>query len=311
MIGGTVSLIALSLAAALLDEPPVEDLGRDAAPMPGEMEPMPGELPWMSDYGEAYSLAREEQKLLLIYFVDEAMPNRDFEERTLADGKVQELCEDYVLLRLPTTAMIKVDGKFMSVIDHGAFRSLGGRQGLAVVDMKHRDEEFYGKTVSALPFRPPAYYASDYWGVKSVRILLSLPPGTITQRTLTYAVRCHPEAPASARGAPSRRLFRFCRRHSAHQAQIRTQGHHNWEARFHQVHAAVGGQPPVEVCAESWPGEDLLTACLDCVSSWRGSSGHWRHVRSRQPAFGYDIRRGSNGIWYATGIFGGRRRTGL
>jgi hypothetical protein len=31
-------------------------------------------------------------------------------------------------------------------------------------------------------------------------------------------------------------------------------------------------------------------------------------VRSRHPLFGYDIKRGRNGIWYATGIFGLRRR---
>jgi hypothetical protein len=29
-------------------------------------------------------------------------------------------------------------------------------------------------------------------------------------------------------------------------------------------------------------------------------------VRSRHPLFGYDIKRGQNGIWYATGIFGRR-----
>jgi hypothetical protein len=27
-------------------------------------------------------------------------------------------------------------------------------------------------------------------------------------------------------------------------------------------------------------------------------------VSSRQDCFGYDIKRGANGIWYATGIFG-------
>jgi hypothetical protein len=39
------------------------------------------------------------------------------------------------------------------------------------------------------------------------------------------------------------------------------------------------------------------------VASWRQSSGHWRAVSGHHAAYGYDIRRGGNGIWYATGIF--------
>ena len=33
-------------------------------------------------------------------------------------------------------------------------------------------------------------------------VILDLPPGTLTQRTLIYAVRTHPERPASADGQP-------------------------------------------------------------------------------------------------------------
>ena len=47
----------------------------------------------------------------------------------------------------------------------------------------------------------------------------------------------------------------------------------------------------------------MLDSCLDCVDSWRHSSGHWQGVSGRHRAFGYDIRRGGNGIWYGTGIF--------
>ncbi|MDE0939549.1 MAG: hypothetical protein OSA43_06300, partial [Pirellulales bacterium] len=78
-----------------------------------------------------------------------------------------------------------------------------------------------------------------------------------------------------------------------------------WESRFHRVWAQVGGKPPVEVCAESWPDESLLTACLGCVHAWRQSAGHWRAVVGNHPFYGYDIRRGKNRIWYATGIFSG------
>jgi hypothetical protein len=47
----------------------------------------------------------------------------------------------------------------------------------------------------------------------------------------------------------------------------------------------------------------MIDSCIDCVQSWRHSPGHWRGVAGRHRAFGYDIRRGRNGIWYGTGIF--------
>jgi hypothetical protein len=209
---------------------------------------------------------------------------------------------------VPTTTDIPAKSGNIRLLDHAAFRHMNRHQGLAVVDLKHEGEPFYRRVVSCLPFESPVYYAPTYWGKKSLVLLLGLPPGTITQRTLTYAVRCHPENPASSQGAPDRELFGACKSHAEHQARLGLQGHHNWESRFHRIWNRVGGEMPVEVCAESWPGERLVPACFSCVHAWRQSSGHWNAVRRRQPAFGYDIRRGLNRIWYATGIFGGRWR---
>ena len=188
------------------------------------------------------------------------------------------------------------------------FKYMYGQQGLAIIDLKNEGQSYYGRAVSCLPFETPAYYAPDYWSKKSVSILLQLPAGTITQRTMVYAVRCHPENPASSQGTPDPTLLDATASHSADQARMRRQGHHNWERRFPRLWRLVGGKTPTEVCAESWPGERLVPGCLSCVYSWRQSSGHWQAVRSWQPAFGYDVRRGSNSIWYATGIFGGLRR---
>jgi hypothetical protein len=98
------------------------------------------------------------------------------------------------------------------------------------------------------------------------------------------------------------------KQHSTYQASILVQGHHSWDSRFHRISAKLGGGAlPQEVVAESWPNETLVEACVDCVHSWRQSPGHWDAVRGRHKLFGYDIRRGRNGIWYATGIFGRRR----
>jgi hypothetical protein len=89
---------------------------------------------------------------------------------------------------------------------------------------------------------------------------------------------------------------------ASYQADVQQQGHQNFGTRFQSLSAAAGSSVS-EVCAESWPNQNMIDSCLDCVDSWRHSSGHWRGVAGRHRAFGYDIRRGRNGIWYGTGIF--------
>ena len=262
---------------------------------------------WMSDYFQAYAEAKESEKLLLVYFSNPKATTaaNQFEQATLQDEYVRHLSDKYVRVKVSTTIEIDDDGQKIRLLDHSAFSHMNGREGLAVVDLKNKGQSHYGKPIGCLPFESGVYYAPNFWSAKSVRTFLDLPDGTITQRMLTFAVRLHPERPASCFGRCDERLLAACGRHSQHQASIQSQGHHNWESRFHEIHRTVGGQPPVEVCAESWPGENLLHSCFSCVYAWRQSSGHWGAISGRQPAFGYDIKRGANGIWYATGIFGG------
>jgi hypothetical protein len=119
---------------------------------------------------------------------------------------------------------------------------------------------------------------------------------------MIWAVRIHPEAPQSTYGVFHPALADGATHQASYQANVGEQGHQNFESRFHSLSAAAGSSVS-EVCAESWPGQNLIDSCLDCVDSWRHSSGHWRGVSGRHRAFGYDIRRGRNGIWYGTGIF--------
>jgi hypothetical protein len=120
-------------------------------------------------------------------------------------------------------------------------------------------------------------------------------------------VRIHPERPQSVHGQFDGTLAVEAERHSTHQAAITVQGHHNWENRFHQISARLpGGLHAQEVVAESWPNETLVEAAVECVHCWRQSPGHWGAVRQRHPLFAFDIKRGRNGIWYATGLFGRR-----
>lgn len=294
MVVGGWALVAFARANAADDAQPV-------------VEPTAAVV-WLDDYAAAHTQAKNEGKMLLIHF-DQAgndAATRELDEQVFVRDDIRKLMSDYVAVRVPMDASITVAQNPVRLLGHPSFRYMRGHSGLAIVDLKHADRDFYGHTVSCLPFVSPVYYAPRYSSPQAVKNLLRLPPGTVTQRTLVFAVLCHPEAPASINGVPNPELFEACRSHSTHQANIRLQGHHNWETRFQRIWNRIGGRSaPREVCAQSWGHEDLLEASFSCVWLWRQSSGHWRSVAANQPSFGYDMKRGSNGVWYATGIFGG------
>lgn len=274
---------------------------------PGPATPASADIAWHTDYAEAMKVARAEQKMMFLFFHADGQNaiRQRFETASLADPTVRKLLEGYVAVKLPVDVRIVVGGAEIEVLKHAAFAEMGGQEGLAIIDFAHPGSEQYGHVVSAFTFTQGKYYE---YHPEHLAVILDLPAGTITQRTLVFAVRIHPETPASTTGQIDPVLVTEAKRHSGYQARIRRQGHHHWESRFHRISRLLpGGLRAQEVCAESWPHEGLVDAAVDCVDSWRHSAGHWSAVRARQLRFGYDMKRGSNGIWYATGIFGNRR----
>lgn len=260
---------------------------------------------WKSDYSEAVLEAQAEKKMLLIFFHregDHAAEQR-FEREVVTHPSIVKLLDNYTLAKLPVTTEVQFKGKSIRLLNHGAFVHLEGKPGIAIVDYAHVDTPEYGHTVSQFIFRNERPRS-----VQEMQVILTLPPGTLTQRTLIYAVRTHPERPRSTNGILRRLLAGETHRHSQHQAAIQSQGHHQWDSRFQMIKAQLPGNLlPVEVCAESWPGQNLEDAAIECVRSWRHSSGHWSAVSSESTYYGYDMKRGRNGIWYATGIFARNR----
>jgi hypothetical protein len=260
------------------------------------------ELEWHDDYGEAIKKAEQERRMLFIYFRNESRDAEQdqFEREALSSVRVRRKLGRYVLARLTNRTEIKVQEQSVKLLDHASFSTMYGRQGVAIVDTAEPSSRNFRQVVSAFPFSSRKRYDSRRLGV-----ILDLPRGTLTQRTLIYAVRTHPEAPSSTAGVLNDMLAEEAESHSQHQADIDNQGHHNWGYRFQRISAQLpGGMAAVEVCAESWPGEELVDAAEECVNSWRQSSGHWGAVSARQPHFGYDMKLGSRAVWYATGIFG-------
>ena len=124
-----------------------------------------------------------------------------------------------------------------------------GRPGVAIVDFAHADPKLHGNVVSVFPLTATLSYTPEQMGV-----ILDLPPGTLTQRTLIYAVRVHPEHPASTAGQLDSHLVQEAESHSENQARMRLQGHHFWETRFHRINAILpAGLIAREVCARVGP----------------------------------------------------------
>ncbi|HEX5103989.1 MAG TPA: hypothetical protein VFV87_09280 [Pirellulaceae bacterium] len=266
-------------------------------------KPAPAPISWLSDYRDALDRGESSSKMVLIWFVDPEpgwkAADAAFEEAVLEQPEIAGAIQNrFIPVKLPLDARIVRDGQEIVPLQHAAFAEMRGTPGLAIVDMTDPDGPLFRQVVSVYPFR------GQYITRERLAALLHLPRGTLTQRTLIFAVRTHPEHPASALSHLSAILARECESHAFHQASITLQGHHNWESRFHKINAQLpAGMVTQEVCAESWTGQSLVEAAGECVHSWRQSPGHWEAVSSRHTLFAYDMKLGANGVWYATGIF--------
>ncbi|MCC6493431.1 MAG: hypothetical protein IT424_10455, partial [Pirellulales bacterium] len=242
-----------------------------------------GGLEWRTDYGAAYAAAKQHKRMLLINFVGAGAQQRGVEQFIECNRNLQAKLGQVERARLPLDAVITVDGKPQRLASFPAFAHLQGGPGFAMIDLCHSGASYYGSTVSALPYASGKYY---HWQPSHLSVMLDLPPGTITQRTMVWAVRVHPERPQSTSGVMHPTLASSAASHSAYQASIGVQGHQNFESRYHQLSGAAGGSVS-EVVAESWPGQNMIDSCIDCVDSWRHSSGHWRGVSHRHRAFAF------------------------
>lgn len=262
---------------------------------------------WKTDYREAINQAKAEKKLLLVWFCrpEQQDENEKWEAAVVGHLEVQKRLRDIVPVKLPLDVSIVGGGEnepSIVLLEHAAFAEMLHKSGLAIIDMRDEASPHFHHVVSVYPFvRQPM-------SREGFLALLDLPSGSLTQRTLIWAVRTHEERPQSAAARYSDVLAAQAECHSQHQASINLQGHHNWDQRFQDINTRLGnGMLSCEVCAESWPGQRLVEAAEECVHSWRQSSGHWEAVSGQHACFGYDMKLGSGGIWYATGIFGDQR----
>ena len=290
------ALLGILLAAGTLAH---ESGGRPslaATPSPTRhgVAPLAVAVPRIDDYAAATEAARAAGGMLLVSIEPVTNAAADaaggWLERPEVQARFANSGTPWVFCRLGLDA----DGA--ALVGEPSLAEMRRGPGIFVVD--HTSGPYAGRIVSILPRTAGRYYAFQPAHIDE---LATLPPASLTQRSLILAVRIHPERPQSTSGTCDPTLCAEAQSHSEHQARLRRQGHHDWATRSQRIAGGLGGAS--EVCAESWENQDLLDSCVDCVASWRHSNGHWAAVSGAQSAYGYDIRRGANGIWYATGIF--------
>jgi hypothetical protein len=227
-------------------------------------------------------------------------------EDVLVNKDVQNRLRKYVLLRVPASYEYK--GK--RLVNYDALEDMAGAAGLAVVSLHDDSLPTHNKVISAHPFVSSRYSWAPSYGKREVALILDLPPeATLSQRSMIYAVSVHPEQPRSIFGRGHAAFLGHAARHSARQASMNNQHHADLIGAINRMggEMGVGLGNGSEVVAESWGnfvgGETVLEASFSCVDAWRHSPGHWGAVSRPHSYFGYDIARGSNGTWYATGIF--------
>lgn len=260
-----------------------------------------GGLDWFTDYSAAYRDAQAGGRQLFVVFYDprSTVQRDNYERETLARPELATALAKVTRAVIPTDATLPGvgDAKPQRVLASSAFNWLAGGSGLAVVDLADKRSPTFGSVISAHPFSGRMYY-----GVQATETILSLPPGTMTQRAMVFALRMHPERPQSVWGSAHPTLMYQSLAASQLMAQYQSVGHHNWGGRLAEIQSQ-SSLSPFEVAAVSFGAANPIDAAAEIVQNWRGSGAHWGGISSPQRWYGYDMVQGPSGLWYGNGLF--------
>lgn len=258
---------------------------------------------WLDDYSKATAAAMEEKKDLVIHFYGKEN-NLD---NSLDDVTVKKKLDGFVCLKLPTDYAF--EGK--KLLDYPALVEMRGQPGLVVVSFHDSKLPTHAMVVSAHPLIKSRYAWVPAYGAEQIKVTLSLPvKATLSQRSMIFAIRVHPEVPQSVYCDCHPAFLAHAQAHSKRQAGMNNQHHADLIATSNWLRtqgANFGGAS--EVVAESWGRRIAGDECVQegsfcCIDMWRHSAGHWGAVAGRHTYFGYDICQAQDGTWYACGIFG-------
>jgi hypothetical protein len=261
-----------------------------------------GRLDWHTDYATAYRAALAGKRSLFLVFQDAGGAGDRFERDVLSRPELEVALTKVERAVIPTTATVVTaqagpNTKPAVLLQTSSFAYLYGGAGIALLDLASDKSPTFGQVISA-----HAFSGRQAYGTHAVDTILSLPPGTVTQRALVYAMRMHPERPQSVWGAAHPVLMQQALVSSQLMVQYGSVGHHDWGNRLAQI-GSQAGLSPFEVAASSYGASPLIDAAFELVQNWRTSPAHWGGMSSPQRHFGYDMVQSPSGIWYGTGLF--------
>lgn len=278
---------------------PAQLSGRLESP---EGEPQPpttvGALTWHQDYQTAYQQAIQQRQRLLVVFRDTIDPDSINSPSTgLAGPELTPLLTDFVRLAMPANTTIPGQEGGTLLLEHRAFRHLNVQPGIVIVDLTDPESAWYGRVVSALPQPPGGRYTAEL-----VQPFLDLPPGTVTHRSLLFAMRnANPQSQfAAIVGLDT--LNRLADRNCRFMAQYGQTGAFDAAHRQSVIETEFG--PDAQVRELTFATDDNRTiqdAAILAVESWIADRDNFRMLNGAVDAYGLEMfQTPDSGRWFVT-----------
>jgi len=103
---------------------------------------------------------------------------------------------------------------------------------------------------------------------------------------------------------PDPLLMTLALEHAQYMADVRVQGHQDFNKRADKVMAQWPGAEVEEIANESWPNATAESAAVEAYDSWRQSPGHWKSCNSAHTFMGYAmVLSPKNRTYYSCGLF--------
>lgn len=289
---------------------PLETLTIEKRKAPAQESPEnagPEPLVWHQNYLDAYTEAAQQKRYLLMFF-QEASVDSDSAvstESVFAPG-MRPMLEQFIRVELPLDATVpSTDADFIEeqgdtsdlLLNHRSFRHLGVQPGLAIVDLTDPASSDHARVVSAVPLPKEGAF-----GDLDLKLVLELPKGSISQRTLLYMIRrAVPDSSMSMREF-SPVLIELAHRNCRYMAHAERLGSFDESFREAQVIRSFG--PDSDLKQLLFATESKATihdAAIQAVESWLQVSDSFDVLKKPAKAMGMDMfQADESGRWYVT-----------
>ncbi len=265
-------------------------------------------LKWHSDYIAAYVEASQKKRYLLMLFRDaiaggEPLASID----DVFAPSMRPILEQFSRVELPLNAVMPIladknndsqkKGLPNLLLKHRSFRHLGTQPGIAVVDLTNRSSPNYARVVTVLPLPESGQFQNG-----SLTLALNLPKGTISQRTLLFAIRSTvPDSSLSMREFNST-LVELAHRNSRYMSSAGQTGSFDQETRQQRIEQEFGPQAELKQLVFATDSEATIhEAALQAVTKWIETSESFDVLDAPATEMGMDMFQNfESGRWFVT-----------